>query len=131
MYTSKHVIDMVRPYVDHFIVDIKLFDPIKHVEGVGQSNELILSNIQYLAQSEVDLLIRVPMIPGFTANKENLAQIGRFVSSLEADVKIELLNHNHLARDKYDKMGITYPVDGSFMQYSEAEMNQFYSFLTM
>jgi len=52
----------------------------------------------------VNLLIRVPLIPGYTDDDENIAGIARFVASLERQIPVELLNFNPMCRDKYDAL---------------------------
>ncbi|MFA7371128.1 MAG: glycyl-radical enzyme activating protein [Sphaerochaetaceae bacterium] len=129
MYTSREIIDALLPVVDNFIVDLKVFEEDDHIKWVGKSNRLIKENIEYLIGKGVNLLIRVPLIPGYTASQKNLAQIGQYIRSFGKDIPIELLNHNHFAHDKYEKMGIEYPVKNPSMQYSEEEMANFYTFL--
>src|SRR5690554_6890937 len=66
MYTSKEVIDTLIPFVDNFIVDLKAYEDSDHKAWVGRSNQRIKQNIAYLVSKKTNLLIRVPLIPGFT-----------------------------------------------------------------
>jgi pyruvate formate lyase activating enzyme len=129
MYTSKEIVNTFLPVVYKFIVDLKIFDPLEHKKATGKDNIRIKENIAYLIEQGVDVLIRVPLIPGYTACKENLEQIGKFIHDLSPNTPIELLNHNHLARDKYMKMGLDYPVFETIGQYSTEEMNIFNSYI--
>ncbi len=80
MYTSAEVVRSLIPVVDRFIVDLKIFDSASHKKATGKGNERIKENIALLAAAGADILIRVPLIPGFTADRENLEQIEHFHS---------------------------------------------------
>lgn len=98
MMTSWNVVDMFLPYVDTFITDIKIFDMQRHRQATSADNAMILSNIKKLA-SVRPLLIRTPLIPGYTDDPDNISAIGDFVSQLP-DVTMELLNFNPLYYQK-------------------------------
>ena len=74
-------------------------------------NTLILSNIRHLAEKGTTLLIRVPLIPGFTDDEENIRGIARFVASLGREIPVELLNYNPMCREKYESLRQRYEFD--------------------
>jgi pyruvate formate lyase activating enzyme len=49
---------------DLVLYDIKHLDPVKHKEGSGVSNELVLNNLQRTAEM-VTTWLRIPIIPNF------------------------------------------------------------------
>lgn len=93
----------VLPYTDLFLYDIKILDPLRHKEYTGQHNSLILSNVKALALAGANLILRVPLIPGYTDNPEDINAIGDFIlQELHNDIlRIELLQYNRLAASKY------------------------------
>lgn len=95
-------IEKLLPVVDLIMCDIKLIDDKKHKEWTGTSNKLILDNIRKLAQSQVPLIIRTPVIPGVNQNEEEIAAISSFINELDGNVLYyELLNFNPLGDAKY------------------------------
>jgi pyruvate formate lyase activating enzyme len=122
------------PLVDLFMADLKIMDPAAHLRGTGADNALILSNFAKLAAAGANIVARVPLIPGYTATEENLRALGDFVRGLSgtkgrgADIAIELLNFNPLARDKYRIAGEAYEFVDSTQAYSEEEMARFRSY---
>ena len=56
-------------------------------------------------------MIRVPLIPGFTDDEENIRGIAKFVVSLGKDIPVELLNFNPMCREKYESLRETYQFD--------------------
>ena len=113
--------------VDHFIVDIKYFDGEEHRRVLGTGNEQILDNYRYLVSQGADVLVRTPLIPGYTATEENIRAIARFVHESDPHARCELLNFNPLCRSKYAALEEDYPVSGQ--PFSAGEMEAFYAIL--
>jgi pyruvate formate lyase activating enzyme len=108
LYASRSVIEKTVPYVDLYLADLKLINNEEHKKYTGVENVLILKNMEYLAGLGRPMTIRVPLIPGLTDTEENITGIAKFVTCLEGDIPIELLNFNPLAESKYVAMGLQY-----------------------
>jgi pyruvate formate lyase activating enzyme len=111
LYARPEIVDAFAETTDKIIADIKLIDPARHYLATGVDNALILSNIRRLAQQDTNLLIRVPLIPGFTDDEENMRGIAQFVASLGREIPVELLNFNPMCREKYESLRKTYQFD--------------------
>jgi pyruvate formate lyase activating enzyme len=103
-YAPGNVFMKVISAVDYIMMDIKLADPEMHKKYTGADNAPIIKNLKQLQQSDKPYIIRVPLIPGITDTKENLAAI----SELEKENKIEYLPYNELAGAKYKMLGMKY-----------------------
>lgn len=104
LFASPEIVDAFCETTDRIIADIKLIDPARHRAATGVDNALILSNIRRLAKKGANLLLRVPLIPGYTDDEENVTGIAAFVSSLGRDIPVELLNFNPMCREKYESL---------------------------
>jgi len=96
-------IERVLPYADLFLYDIKKMDPVLHEAYTGIDNTQILNNLKRLTHADAKLIIRVPLIPGYTDSQDDIRQIGLFLRD-ELQLKIErceLLPYNKLAASKY------------------------------
>ncbi len=103
------VIDEILPYLDVYLMDIKHIDPGKHKEFTGRSNELILENAKKIAESgKTNLVIRVPVVPGFNDTVEEIRAIAEFADHLADVKKIHLLPYHRLGQDKYEGLGRAY-----------------------
>ncbi len=93
----------VLPLTNLFLYDIKVLDSTRHKEYTGKSNELILSNVKALALGGANLIIRVPLIPGYTDRPEDIKALGDFILKELKNriVRVELLQYNRLAASKY------------------------------
>ena len=127
LLVKQDVLSRFLELVDHFIVDIKYFDGVEHRRVLGESNELILANYRYLVEKGADVLVRTPLIPGYTATEANIRAIARFVRLTDANARYELLNFNPLCRSKYAALEEDYPVSGQ--PFSAGEMEAFYAIL--
>ena len=113
LYTKPQVLESLLEVTDQFIVDIKLLDPSAHQRIIGVDNTPILDNYRLLAERGADILVRTPLIPGFTDSEDNIRTIARFLRETDPQANYELLNFNPLCRSKYDALGRPYPVSGS------------------
>lgn len=105
LHTPPEVLEAVMSHVDHFLVDIKLWDAQKHGDYTGKDNALILKNFSYLAGRHPDITVRIPLIKEFTDTPDNIAAIERFVCSVRPDIPIEKLEYNPLTPNKYRRLG--------------------------
>lgn len=97
-------------FVDWAFIDIKHMDPEKHKIGTGVSNELILSNIALLARSGWSgrLIIRMPVIPGFNDDDENILKTAEFLRQVGL-VEMNILPFHRLGDSKWSQLGEVYP----------------------
>lgn len=101
--------DKLRPSLeklDFIFLDIKHMDSSKHKELTGVDNKLILENIEKMGQLGIEILVRVPLIPGINDDKENLTKTADFVKKNLTASSIELLPYHKLGNYKYDKLGL-------------------------
>lgn len=124
---NTEIVKEVLPYLDIIYADFKIFDEEVHRKYTGASNEKIKENIKFLLQSEKkkNMIIRTPMISGYTTSKKNIAEISRYISDIYEDVSYEILNYNPLAEAKYPLVDKEYCFKENYQLYSKEEMKQF------
>ena len=106
-------IEMILPYLDTYLMDIKHMDPAKHKAFTEKTNELMLENARKAALSgKTRLVIRVPVIPTFNDTVEEIQEIARFAASLPGVKSIHLLPYHRLGQDKYEGLGRKYLMEG-------------------
>jgi pyruvate formate lyase activating enzyme len=95
----------VLPWVDYILYDIKHVDSATHATLTGKGNERILGNLRKLVQKAgVTVLPRVPLVPGLTATRENLAGIARLFRALGIR-SYALLTYNPSGMEKWVRLG--------------------------
>jgi pyruvate formate lyase activating enzyme len=103
---SWDIVEAFLPLTDLFIVDLKLADDQLHREYTGQGNALIRENYRRLASLRPDMLTRIPLIPRVSSSPENIGAIARFVRGCNPGGRVELINFNPLAVNKYQLMNL-------------------------
>ena len=101
-------IEKILPYLDLFLMDIKHMDSAKHEEYTGATNERILENAKGIAESNVELIIRTPVVPTFNDTAEEIRAISRFAATLPGVKEHHLLPYHRLGSDKYVGLGRNY-----------------------
>jgi len=114
---SKKALDMILPWADLALFDVKEIDPLKHKEFTGSGNADIFERLGYLRDrmrvngTPDELWLRTPIIPDATATEENIKGIGAYIADNLGDVvsRWELCSFNNLCKDKYVRLGVTWP----------------------
>lgn len=109
---SQHTLEMMLPHTDLVLFDLKHFDSAKHRQLTGQDNQIIFKNLLFIRDYIKDtvpslrLWIRTPLIPGATATRENLIEIGSFLlKNMNGFIeRWELCAFNNLCCDKYRRL---------------------------
>ena len=112
LYASQAVLESVIPHVDHFLVDIKIWDAQKHRQYTGRDNASILENFRILAGLHEQITVRIPLIKDITDTPGNLEAIKNFVMSVNPNIPIEKLDYNPLTPSKYKKLGKSFHAVG-------------------
>ncbi len=95
--------NMVLSFTDLFLFDIKLFDDEMHKKYTGVSNKLILNNFISLTKEDVEIIVRIPIIPGITDTEKNINQLSEFLhGKIE---RVDLLPYHVYAKNKYERLG--------------------------
>jgi len=99
--------EKVIDYTDLFLCDIKNMDEKLHFKATGVSNSLILENIEKLSKRAKKIIVRIPVVPRFNNNDENIKQVCRF--SLKNNInEIHLLPYHDFGISKYKAIGRNY-----------------------
>ncbi len=124
--------DLMLPYLDLIYFDLKLMGEKASHQYTGQSNRLILENFEKLVQdNSINVIPRIPLIPGITATEKNLKAIAIFLKRHGID-KAVLLPYNPLWTDKLKYLGLKSSYERhNFMSAAELEhsIQYFKSFL--
>ena len=107
-YAQPQIIDTLAAHVDLFLCDLKHMDSRSHEHSTGVGNELLLDNMRRIALLGRDIILRVPIIPGFNDDEHNLEATGRFAASLGAVSRIDILPYNSGGLEKSARLARNY-----------------------
>jgi glycyl-radical enzyme activating protein len=109
-WASRRAFKQVLPYVDLFLFDYKATDPTSHQKLTGVSNELILSNFDFLARQGASIRLRCPLIPGINDTREHLQGIVRLHQRYPSLDGIDLMAYHNIGNAKYERYGLENPL---------------------
>jgi len=98
----------VLMHTDLVLLDLKIMDPDKHRDLIGAPLPPILEHVREIAATTLPIILRVPVVPGFTDDPENLRAIAEFARKLPGLRQVELLPFHQLGRSKYRQLGKAY-----------------------
>lgn len=99
-------------YVGRAYVDVKCVDNVKHKALTGVDNTLILENIRKMSQIDgLELVPRVPVIPGYNDAPEDWDKLVKFLQSLDHVYRLELLPYHRYGIHMYRAMDRQYELE--------------------
>ncbi len=119
-YASKEAFELIIPYTDLFLFDLKIISETEHKKYTGVSNKLILRNLIFLSEAAKKIRIRIPLIPEITDTETNLGQIAEFLSKLKNIFNVDLLPYNELSEGKNKKFNSKAQLENLKMQSDES-----------
>jgi len=109
-YTPYENIAKVLPWLNILYVDIKHMAEEFHKQWVGSDNALILENIRRVDQANepMEIIVRIPLVPGVNDTDSNLSATMEFCKSLNKLQEIELLPYHRLGLETYSNLAMDY-----------------------
>ncbi|MCK9293887.1 MAG: glycyl-radical enzyme activating protein [Desulfobulbaceae bacterium] len=93
------------PFADLILFDVKIADAARHRAITGADNGVILANLQrLLAARPDDVIPRIPLIPGYTADTENISRLAALFQKLKVR-RCSLLAYHPFGLAKAEKIG--------------------------
>ena len=111
---------------DLLLFDLKNIDSGEHERNTGLPNKVILENFKRMVRLRKDIVIRVPLIPGYTDTMENIRAIGDFLHQFGEGriVQIDLLPYNRGGVIRYEMLGRPYPLDVSLKRQNDEYLEE-------
>lgn len=122
-------IDAITGYTDQCMFDLKIMDDEKHKQALGVSNRLVHDNFIKLVEKKVNLIPRVPLVPEYTATKENLDAVARFLLE-NGKNEIHILPFHQFGSGKYESLNMVYQMK-DVSAISEEEVDELVRYMTL
>ncbi len=95
-------------YTNLFLVDLKILDPQLSKQILGIDIDLVKRQITHLCQNGANVVIRMPLIPGYTTSLSNLKEVVVFMLQNQL-CEIHLLPYHAYGESKYHGLNQEYP----------------------
>ncbi len=112
-YAETATLLSIAKYTNLFLYDIKHMDDALHLKFTGVSHKIIHANIKALADNGADVIVSVPLVPGYNVGDANLTATAVFISGLKPAGRsfpypVRILPFHNSASAKYQRMGREY-----------------------
>lgn len=97
---------------DLVLYDVKTLDDARHRQLTGVSNRGILENLRALDGVHRNVWIRIPVVPGFNDDAEELGKTAAFVAGFRSVTLVNLLPFHRSGLHKYERLGWGHSLDG-------------------
>jgi pyruvate formate lyase activating enzyme len=94
----------ISELTDLVLYDLKHMDPDRHRAETGADNRIILDNLHALSASGTEVWIRVPLIPGFNDDPEDIDATGAFLEVLPRRHPVCVLPYHGIAAGKRSRL---------------------------
>ena len=108
LHVPWHQIEPSLPSLDLVLADLKHVDKERFFHWTRGKVELPIANLKRLAEHGVAMQIRVPLIPGFNADRASIEAITDTAASLGTVQEIHFLPYHTLGMGKYALLDLPY-----------------------
>ncbi|HHW00269.1 MAG TPA: glycyl-radical enzyme activating protein [Clostridiaceae bacterium] len=114
-------IEVAIKYVDEFLIDLKHVNGKKLNEVTCGNFAQIEYNLRKLEAEKVPVTIRIPVIPGFNHNADDMHAIIDYLDSFNNISELHLLPYHSFGKGKYQQLGRDYKLRTEALDKSELE----------
>ncbi|WP_034341671.1 pyruvate formate-lyase-activating protein [Deinococcus misasensis] len=107
-YLHARVSDEWLESVDLVLLDIKHIRPEKYHQLTGVDLQPTLDFAERLSKLGKKMWIRYVLVPGVSDDPEDIAELGRYVGTLQGVERVEVLPFHKLGEHKWEALGLPY-----------------------
>jgi len=107
-YYGDRLTDAELDTIDLVLLDLKAWDPERHRRLTGMDNAPTLAFARRLAERGTPVWVRFVLVPGWTDDPGEVAQIARFARSLGNVERVDVLPFHQMGRFKWKQLGLEY-----------------------
>lgn len=108
---SPDIFQRLAPLFDLLLFDVKHYDTEKHREGTGAGTDLIHKNLRWAAEQGLNILPRIPVIPGFNADLSDAEGLSILLQDMGLS-RVQLLPFHQMGERKYEFLNRKYEMTG-------------------
>lgn len=97
---------------DLVLLDLKHSDPLGHKTLTGHTQDAVLDFLSFTEKRKTPVIIRHVIVSGMTDSQEELDGIGRIIAAYSNIKGLEVLPYHNMGEQKYEELGLDYPLKG-------------------
>ncbi len=88
--TPRPIWELLAPFTDGVMVDLKVLDPVKHQALTGHTHESVLNSIKFLAARGLLYEVRLLLIPGINDSDIELRDTANYLLSIDPLMRLKI-----------------------------------------
>lgn len=108
-HCKSEIIRKLAEVTDLFLFDFKHFKNAEHEKQTGVSNDIILSNLDFLCNNRQNVILRCPIIPGVNDSLEHFRAIAEISNKYNSIREVEIMPFHDWGFHKYELIGMKRP----------------------
>jgi pyruvate formate lyase activating enzyme len=112
-FASLHHLDLVLPYTDLVLLDIKSSIPELYHRVTHVDLHPTLETARHLEHLQKKMWIRFVLVPGLTDGEDNIRGIAEIAASLSMVERVEVLPFHKLGAYKWKEMDLTFELENT------------------
>lgn len=101
-------VEQLLKLTDLVLLDIKQYNPQRHRDLTGRSNEQTLRTAEWLETHGKPFWLRYVLVPGYSDFEEDIRNLGNHFRNFKQIQRVEILPYHRLGVHKYEAMGLDY-----------------------
>jgi pyruvate formate lyase activating enzyme len=112
-YLGERLTDDELKHIDLVLLDIKSWDPERHLHLTGKHVRPTLDFARRLAERNKSIWLRFVLVPGLTDNVDDITQIAKFAAGLGNVERVDVLPFHQMGRFKWKELNLDYTLDNT------------------
>ena len=112
-YLGERLTDAELNHIDLVLLDIKSWDPERHLHLTGKHVRPTLDFARRLAERNKSIWLRFVLVPGLTDNVDDITQIAKFAAGLGNVERVDVLTFHQMGRFKWKELKLDYTLDNT------------------
>lgn len=108
LHVPWHYIEPTLPVLDLFLADLKHLDEQRFYQWTQGSAKRVINNFVQLAKTDKQIIVRIPLIPEFNADRDTIKQMVNFIADHTSAKEVHFLPYHTLGSHKYTLLGQPY-----------------------
>jgi glycyl-radical enzyme activating protein len=105
-FAAPALYERILPNVNLFLIDIKETDEQRHLAYTGQANRLIIENVRMLHDLGAQIILRLPLIPGYNDRAAHFEAVAALIHTLPNLGGAEIMPYHRLGTSKVERLGL-------------------------
>lgn len=112
-FGSHHSLELVLPYTDLVLLDIKASDPSLYQRLTHVELKTTIETARHLSAINKTMWVRFVLVPGLTDDPKNIEGVAQLCTGLSSLERVEILGFHKLGAHKWKSLGLDFQLENT------------------